>query len=299
MSEQDLVRVEVTTTFLANPNQVNDPEWRTRLHGMQQALGALADSSTRVVDVDLSFNGVKEDEYDESRAEADPAVARQQALEIAKAGDAVLGREMTDLLVSGLGAQREKASRVLGGKLKNDGLDTVRAVLAVGSEHMITGREMGKYGRSSMADIRLVFANKGIALPKAPSVENVALFCDDVSQVPGHVLMRVAREAEAKERERQHELAKTGVTVPDTEDIRFWLSDLWTRNLLKRNVADLMQVSIDSLCLIMTDSRYDRLDDEGREWTYAAAQALQRTAQQYAADFAAAKEAHEASESSA
>ncbi len=285
MSEQDLVRVEVTTAFFATPEQVNDPEWRTRLQGAQQALGALADSNAMTVD--LSFNGVSEAEYDAEHAPSHPALARRQALEIASAGEGVLGQSMTSLLLEA-GVQTEKASKILGGKLRNNGLDTVRAVCAVGLTHMTTYNEMSTYSPKNMKAILGAFAHKEMPLPIAPPVEHVALFCDSVDQVPGHVLFRIAKEEEANAYDKECEQARNnGTAMPDPDEDRFWLSARWRIDLLRRNVAELADMPLDKSYSVMMKRLPAVTLVQGP--TREAAQALQRVARQYRGDFAAAK----------
>lgn len=293
MSEQNLVRVEVTTSFLAQPDQVNNPEWRSQVYETQQALGALADSSADVaLVVGVSFDGVDETDYDRQRAALDRTLERQQALELANAGT-VLAKDMTSLLLEE-GVQSEKASKILGGKLKNDGIETVRSLLAIG-EDQLNGKGMaGPYGPRSRQSIHHALKAKGIFLPKAPPVEDVALFCDSLEQVPGFVLLRIARAAEAEARAEHHEQARSGAAgSPDTDDDRFWLSEMWTTTLLRRNVAELTEIPTDDLYFMMAGVLHSIMGDGRLTWIAEAAQALQRTAQQYATDFATAKEVRE------
>lgn len=293
MPEQNLVRVEVTTAFFVQPDQVNDPEWRRRVYETQQALGALADSSADVaLVVGLSFNGVDEADYDRERAALDRTVERQQALELASAG-AVLAQDMTKLLIE-KGLQAEKASKILGGKLKNDGIETVRSLLAVGEDQLGGAGMAGTYGPRSRESIHHALKAEGIFLPKAPPVEDVALFCESLEQVPGYVLLRIARAAEVEARAEHRERASSSAaTVPDTDDDRFWLSEMWTTNLLRRSVAELSEIPVDDLDSMMVGGLRSILGSEQLAGIAEAARTLQRTAQQYAADFAAAKEAPE------
>lgn len=297
MPEQDPVRVEVTTTFLVDPEGADAQAWRDRVRGAQRSLGALIDATS--VEVEFSFDGLNEEDYDARRTELKRAAEVQEGEELARAGEA-LGRDMTGLLLE-VGTYSERSSKQLGGTLRNDSLDNVRAVLAVGRDQLTRYAGIsGVYGAKSMNAIDEAMDHLGISLPEALSVSAVAQFCDNLEQVPGYVLLRIAREADAKEyqaRRIQQGVVARGRSVyrDPLEAAKLRPLERWPSDLLKRSVAELDNMSLDDITSVIATRIHD-FNDEVRDLELAegSAQTLQRIVRQYAADFIAVKKAREA-----
>ncbi|MET1033080.1 MAG: hypothetical protein ABWX94_01130 [Candidatus Saccharimonadales bacterium] len=296
MPEQEFVRVEVTTTLFVDPNRIDSPEWRDSVRETARVLGSLADGGAEVA-VDLSFDGTVEQAHDELRAER--AAEKVYATELAELGEEVLATDMMTLLLR-VGGQTERADKVLGTKLKNYGLGSVRAVLAAGS-HMFHYRKLGGgHGEKSQRAIDGALASVGATMSYAPSVEDVALFCNQLDEVPGQVLYLPAATAQEKTRRDSiaKEVAEWGYSAYD-ESYEYFSKkayELWMdAGLLKRNLGELRAMTLSDLALeIANVGEYGNGADDPKNWEKASEFALElkSAVEDYAEKFTAAKQSY-------
>jgi len=283
---QDLVRVEIATTLFVDPNQADSPEWRDLVRGNQRALGTLANSAAEVT-VYLSFDGRTEDTYDAWVSEQN--TGNQRARELAEAGE-VLNKDMTNLLIDASGLPERTAKR-LGSTLRNNGMKDVCSVLTAGRALLEDYSMAGNYGQQSNDAINRALAHVGLSLPEAPTVEDAALLCDGLEQVPGAVLMRFSKEADRKAR-------ATRTKPEDSLDSIFMTeqpdtSDGWEfSGVLKRSIGELSSMSLQGLTAVFAAKpfHYPKGDPRNLEVAQKQAQNLRRIVQEYGAKFTAAKE---------
>jgi len=286
------VRVEIVASMFVDVDRASNPEWRQQLLEMHQALGATAAEGTEI-NVGLTFNGSSESFYG-PKAEERIADSRC-ATELAAVGDG-LNADMNSLL-SQAGGLSERVTKQLAGKLRNNGLSDVRAVLTAGYEVLRRYDAAGCYGRSSRQAIKRALSSIGVNfIPNAPSATDIALFCDSLDQVSGCALIRPGDEAETFELELETHKEKGEEFGFGSSGLGHY-SDSYRRanhrvwgdaGLLKHRVSELNAMTVNELAAKIADREGKYADHAEALRT---AQALQSVAQEFTADFTAAREA--------